>query len=291
MIDVETKLVGLLGSPLKQSFSPAMQNRAFKAAGLNYYYFPIEVTPHGLRDVLQGIRRMNFAGCNVTKPNKIEVLQYLDAIDTAALAIGAVNTIKVVDGQLIGYNTDGLGFAAYLEQDEQIHIPGTRFFVLGCGGAGRAIATVLAARGAKAITLTDMSEAAAANLADSIDEHYSYKASRLRLGTTHMQDALAEADVIVNATAVGMSPHIDDSPLPLFLDSTPLVCDIIYNPTTTRLMREAASLGCRTANGLGMVIYQGAAAFTIWTGLAAPVAEMKETILEVSHGPKPHRDN
>ncbi len=127
-----------------------------------------------------------------------------------------------------------------------------------------------------------MSEAAAANLADSIDEHFSYKASRVRLGTPHMQDALAEADVIINATAVGMSPHIDDSPLPLLLDSTPLVCDIIYNPTTTRLMREAASLGCRTANGLGMVIYQGAAAFTIWTGLAAPVAEMKDTILELS---------
>ncbi|MBT9176290.1 MAG: Shikimate dehydrogenase (NADP(+)) [Firmicutes bacterium] len=297
MIDVETKLVGLLGSPLKQSFSPAMQNRAFKAAGLNYYYFPIEVTTEGLRDVLQGIRRMNFAGCNVTKPNKIEVLQYLDAIDTAALAIGAVNTVKVVDGQLIGYNTDGLGFAAYLEQDEQIHIPGTRFFVLGCGGAGRAIATVLAAKGAKAITLTDMSEAASANLADSIDEHFAYKASCLRLGTPHMQDALAEADVIINATAVGMSPHIGDIPLPSewlsaggrrlaaspsLLDSTPLVCDIIYNPPTTRLMREAAAVGCRTANGLGMVIYQGAAAFTIWTGIAAPVAEMKETILELS---------
>jgi len=290
MINVETKLVGLLGYPLKQSFSPAMQNRAFKAAGLNYYYFPIEVTTTRLRDVLQGIRHMNFAGCNVTKPNKIEVIQYLDSIDTAARAIGAVNTVKVVDGQLIGYNTDGLGFAAFLEQDEQVNIQSTRFFILGCGGAGRAIATVLAAKGALGITLTDMSEAAAAGLADSITEHFSYHAVRVGLGTSQMKDALAAADVIINATAVGMSPHIDDTPLPSawlaatpsLLDSTPLVCDIIYNPITTRLMREAAALGCRTANGLGMVIYQGAAAFTIWTGQDAPIAEMRATILELS---------
>ena len=297
MIDVETKLVGLLGMPLKQSFSPAMQNSAFQAAGLNYYYFPIEVATDGLRDVLQGIRRMNFAGCNVTKPNKIEVMQYLDNIDTAARAIGAVNTVKSVDGQLIGYNTDGLGFAAFLEQDEGICIPSTRFFVLGCGGAGRAIATVLAAKGAGSITLTDMSASAAAHLADSISEHFSYSAVRVELGTAGMQNAVAAADVVINATAVGMAPYTDDTPLPSEwlgaggrrlaateprLDSKRLVCDIIYNPTTTRLMREAEAMGCRTANGLGMVIYQGAAAFTIWTGLAAPIAAMKETIFRLS---------
>ncbi|MBS3986180.1 MAG: shikimate dehydrogenase [Selenomonadales bacterium] len=288
MIDVETKLVGLLGTPLKQSFSPAMQNRAFGAAGLNYYYFPIEVATEGLRDVLQGMRRMNFAGCNVTKPNKIEVMQYLDAVDTAALAIGAVNTVKAEGGKLTGYNTDGLGFATFLEQDEAIHIPSTRFFVLGCGGAGRAIAAVLAAKGAQGITLADMSDAAVASLADSIDQHFSYPVSRVELGTASMRNAVAEANVVINATAVGMAPYADDTPLPSEwlaaggLDNRQLVCDIIYNPTTTRLLREAAGRGCRTANGLGMVIYQGAAAFTIWTGQAAPVATMKETIAELS---------
>jgi len=290
MISVETKLVGLLGYPLKQSFSPAMHNRAFKAAGLDYYYFPIEVATDGLRDVLQGMRHMNFAGCNVTKPNKIEVMQYLDAVDTAALTIGAVNTVKIEGGKLTGYNTDGLGFATFLEQDESIHIPSTRFFVLGCGGAGRAIATVLASKGALGITLADMSDAAAANLADSIDKHFSYRASRVELGTPGMQKVVAEADVVVNATAVGMAPLTDDTPLPSHwlaatsscLDNRQLVCDIIYNPATTQLMREAAARGCRTANGLGMVIYQGAAAFTIWTGQAAPIAEMRATILEFS---------
>lgn len=290
MIDVETKLVGLLGTPLKQSFSPAMQNRAFQVANLNYYYFPIEVDTDKLRDVLQGIKGMNFAGCNVTKPHKIAVMQYLDAIDTAALAIGAVNTVKAEGGKLTGYNTDGLGFATFLEQDEQIHIPSTRFFMLGCGGAGRAIATVLAAKGAQGITLSDVSDAATTNLADSIDRHFAYRVSRVQPKSPSMQDAVAEADVVINATAVGMAPHVDDTPLPSAwlaaggrrLDNRQLVCDIIYNPTTTRLMREAASRGCRTTNGLGMVIYQGAAAFTIWTGLAAPVAAMRETLVKLS---------
>jgi len=282
MIDVGTRLVGLLGYPLKQSFSPAMQNRAFQAAGLNYYYFPIEADPTSLKDVLNGIRRMNFAGCNVTKPNKIEVIPYLDRIDPAALAIGAVNTVQVVEGKLIGYNTDGLGFAAFMEQDMHVDIPSTRFFVLGCGGAGRAIATVLADRGANGLVVSDMSAFAAESLVTAIRDHSQRHVHQVSPGSVEMRHALEQADVVINATAVGMFPDEGETPLPAtWLDKQHLVCDIIYNPLKTRLLREAEALGCRTANGLGMVIYQGAAAFSIWTGLEAPVAAMRAAILEL----------
>jgi shikimate dehydrogenase len=284
-IDVNTKLVGLLGYPLKQSFSPAMQNRAFEVAGLNYYYFPIEIDTAHLKDVLNAIRWMNFAGCNVTKPNKIEVLQYLDKVDPSASAIGAVNTIKNVDGQLTGYNTDGLGFAEFLEQDQHVDIKKTHFFVLGCGGAGRAIVTVLADRGARSLTLTDMSEAAALNLVDSVRKHTkgSISMAQVGLGSDEMARALEQADVVINATAVGMNPYEADTPLAAkFLDKRMLVCDIIYNPIKTRLMKEAESVGCRTANGLGMVIYQGAAAFSIWTNQQAPVDTMSSVIYDLA---------
>jgi len=283
MIDVNTKLVGLLGYPLKQSFSPVMQNRAFQAAGLNYYYFPIEADPTSLKDVLNGIRRMNFAGCNVTKPNKIEVMAHLDRVDPAALAIGAVNTVKVVDGKLIGYNTDGLGFAAFLEQDLQVDMPSTKFFILGCGGAGRAIATVLADRGAGDLFLSDASAVASESLATAIWGHSRRHVHQVSVGSVKMQQALAQVDVVINATAVGMFPDEDKTPLSAaWLDKRQVVCDIIYNPLRTRLLREAEAIGCRTANGLGMVIYQGAAAFSIWTGLEAPVTAMRAAILELT---------
>lgn len=283
-IDVNTKLVGLLGYPLKQSFSPAMQNKAFEVAGLNYYYFPIEMDSTRLKDVLNAIRWMNFAGCNVTKPNKIEVLQYLDRVDSSALAIGAVNTIKNVNGQLTGYNTDGLGFASFLEQDQHVDISNTHFFVLGCGGAGRAIVTVLAERGARSLTITDVSESAAQNLVDSVTKHTQASITQVGLGSQEMTRKLAQTDVIINATAVGMNPYEAETPLPVeLLDRRMLVCDIIYNPVRTRLMKEAESIGCRTANGLGMVIYQGAAAFTIWTNQQAPIDTMSSVILDLAN--------
>ena len=284
-IDVNTRLIGLLGYPLKQSFSPAMQNRAFQVAGLNYYYFPIEIDTTHLKDVLNAIRWMNFAGCNVTKPNKIEVLQYLDKVDPSALAIGAVNTVKNVDGQLTGYNTDGLGFAEFLELDQHVDIKNTNFFVLGCGGAGRAIVTVLADRGARRITVTDVSEIAASNLVDSATRHTGGRVAiaQVGLGSEDMTRSLAETDVVINATAVGMNPYEAETPLAVsLLDSKMLVCDIIYNPSKTRLMREAETVGCRTANGLGMVIYQGAAAFTIWTGRPAPIETMSSVIYDLA---------
>jgi len=284
-IDVATKLVGLVGSPLKQSFSPAMHNRAFRAAGLNFAYFPIEAETEDLGDLLRGIRRMNFAGFNVTKPNKIDILPYLDEIEPSALVMGAVNTVKVQGGKLIGYNTDGEGFATFLETDLALDIRSSAFFLLGCGGAGRAIATVLALRGARRIILADAEPQRAVILAGDINALKDC-AVAIKLADADMRAALDEATVLVNATAVGMNPHEDETPIPSgMLDKRHVVCDIIYNPLKTRLLREAEQVGCRTANGLGMVLYQGAAAFEIWTGVKAPLAEMRAAIHECVVGP------
>ncbi|MBS3873914.1 MAG: shikimate dehydrogenase [Firmicutes bacterium] len=284
-IDVTTKLIGLLGKPLKQSFSPTMQNRAFHAANLNYLYFPIEAEVDDLGDLLRGIRRMNFAGLNVTKPNKIAVMPHLDEIEPSALVIGAVNTVKVEEGRLIGYNTDGVGFATSLHQDLNINILGCSFFIMGCGGAGRAIATVLALRGARRIFLADVETNRAVELAADVNK-LAACAEVVSVDPRETQAALSQVDVFVNATAVGMNPHEDQTPLPAaWLDKRLVVCDILYNPLKSRLLQEAEQAGCRTSNGLGMVLYQGAAAFEIWTGVKAPLAEMRGAIHECVVGP------
>ena len=282
LIDVNTKLVGLLGSPLKQSFSPMMQNRAFRAAGLNYCYFPIEVEVEALGDLLGGIRRMNFAGFNVTKPNKIAIMPLLDEVEPSAKVMGAVNTVKVEGGRLIGYNTDGVGFATSLQQDLGLAIDKSAFFMMGCGGAGRAIATVLALRGARKIYLADVEKEKAVELARDVNK-LSPCALAVSVEPGEAREALSQVDVFVNATAVGMNPLEGQTPLPAeWLDKRLVVCDILYNPLKSRLLQEAQQVGCRTANGLGMVIYQGAAAFEIWTGVKAPLTEMRAAIYELS---------
>ena len=143
IVDVQTKLVGLLGNPLGHSFSPAMHNRAFEMLGLNFFYMPIEVTSEHLQDVARGISRMNFAGYNITIPHKIQIMEYLDYIDELAQGIGAVNTVKIENGVTTGYNTDGMGYVHTLETEAGISVEGKNYLILGCGGGARAIAMTL----------------------------------------------------------------------------------------------------------------------------------------------------
>ncbi len=149
MITVDTKLIGLLGKPLRQSFSPRMQNEAYQAAGLDYLYYPIEVENDHLGDVVNGLRYMNYCGFAVTKPNKIQVIQYLDELDPLAKKMGSVNTVVNTDGKLKGYNTDGEGFVRSLLTQTNCCLNTSIFFCFGAGGAGRAMCSTLAYRGAK----------------------------------------------------------------------------------------------------------------------------------------------
>ena len=172
-IDINTKMITLLGKPLGQSFAARMQNAGYEAAGLNMLYFYTEVDKDHLGDVVNGLRYMNFAGFAVTKPNKVRVLRYLDELDPLCKKMGASNTVvKTPEGKLIGYNTDGVGFYTSLVEEGKINVEESTFFCFGAGGAGRAMCSVLAYHGAKKIYITDFYEPCAESLVMDINENY-----------------------------------------------------------------------------------------------------------------------
>lgn len=274
-INVNTKMVGLLGNPLGHSFSPAMHNKAFETLGLNYYYLPIEVTTENLADVAKGISKMNFAGFNVTIPHKLNIMKYLDEIDELAALIGAVNTVTIKDGRMKGYNTDGIGFVRSLEEETKDTVQDKNVFILGSGGASRSIAMAMAFKGAKKVYLCNRTVEKAADLAKEINSKIRDCSISLPMVKSDMLGPLQETDIFINTTSVGMHPQEGDIPIDSnLIQEGIIVSDIIYNPLKTRLLLEAEQKGCKTVNGLGMLVYQGAEAFKLWTGLDAPVNKM-----------------
>jgi shikimate dehydrogenase len=279
VVDVNTKLVGLLGNPLGHSFSPAMHNKAFETLGLNYVYLPIEVTAEDLPTVAAGIAKMNFAGYNVTIPHKIRIMDCLDTIDPLAQAIGAVNTVVLENGRTTGYNTDGEGFVQSLEAESGIAVDGKRHFILGCGGAARAIAMTLAFKKAQKIYLCNRTEQKAHDLAADINARVSSCCEVVPRDPVRMASAIEQADVLINTTSIGMHPQenripIDDDLIPAGV----IVSDIVYNPPRTKLLQAAEAKGCKIVPGLGMLVYQGTEGFRKWTGAEPPVAVMFEVV-------------
>jgi shikimate dehydrogenase len=278
-IDTRTKLVGLIGRPLGHSFSPAMQNRAFQAMGLNYCYLPIEVTDEDLATVAAGIAKMNFAGYNVTIPHKIRIMDYLDTIDPLAQAIGAVNTVVIQNGRTTGYNTDGIGFAHSLETAGEPSVKNKSVLIVGAGGAARAIAMTLADRGVARIVICNRTEPKAYALSRDVNRQGRKCATAIPLDTATMVNALQDTDILINTTSVGMHPQDQRSPIgDHLIQSHLVVCDIVYNPPLTHLLRIAQEKGCRVVRGMGMLVYQGAASFRLWTGRDAPVDIMRDAI-------------
>jgi shikimate dehydrogenase len=279
IISVTTKLIALLGTPLGQSFAARMQNAAYAKLGLDYYYFPVEVDNHGLAAVINGIRHMNFAGFAVTKPNKIAVLDLLDELDPLAAKIGSVNTVVMRDGRLTGYNTDGSGWVqSLLDARPGIDLARTTFLIYGAGGAARAIATTLADQGAARLYITDMVEAASRSLVEDINR---FSDAAVYVPFDERPYLLAEqADVLINATGLGMGAHLDETPVAQqYLRPELFVSDLIYNPLKTRLLLEAEAVGAGILNGLEMSINQGAKQVALWApGTPEPVQIMREII-------------
>ena len=279
MIDVNTKLVGLLGKPLEHSFSPEMHNSTFESMDLNYYYFPIEVGKDKLPKVLEGIRNMNFAGFNVTKPNKVRVLDYLDDIEELAEKIGAIKNIVNIDGKLIGYNTDGKGFIRSFKDKIDSGPEGKKYVILGSGGAGRSIAFNLANEGAEKIVLFDQYLYCSRKVADQLNKRVKTCATNMELKKDNLKREIENADVVINATGVGMYPDVEETPIDKeLLHENLIVCDITYNPLKTKFLKEAEEIGCQTVNGVGMLINQGAEAFELWTGVNAKIKKMTEVV-------------
>ncbi|MEL7649108.1 MAG: shikimate dehydrogenase [Sedimentibacter sp.] len=279
IISTKTKLTGLLGYPLGHSMSPVMQNAAFEYCSMNRIYIPVEVKPENLETVVRGISKMNFDGFNVTIPHKIEIMKYLDETDEYARCIGAVNTVKIKDGRLKGYNTDGIGFLRSFEENTGDRIEGKSVFVLGSGGASRAVSMTLALNKAKKMYICNRTFDKASSLADDIKRQTGIRCEAVSFDPEEIKKALQDTDVLINTTSVGMSPNMEESPLDKsLLDKRLTVCDIVYNPRKTRLLKDAEEKGCRIVEGLPMLVYQGAEAFEVWTDVKAPADVMFEAV-------------
>lgn len=285
-IGVDTKLGAIIGTDIGHSKSPAMMNAAYEKLGLDAYYYPINIKEEDFGDVIRGISKMNYMGLTITIPYKLEVMKYLDEIDRTAEIIGAVNTIKITEGKMKGFNTDGEGFVRGLEADKGVNVAESTFVVVGAGGVSRAIMTVLASRKAagageqgiptceKKIYLANRTMKRAEELCDKLNKLVCDCCVPVPLDETLAQ-YIDKADVLVNATNVGMPPQQDMTPVDTaMLHSGMLVADVIYNPRKTKLLEAAEYMGCDIVNGQSLLLHQGKMAFNIWTGLEAPGDDM-----------------
>ena len=282
-IDGKTRLVGLFGYPVEHSFSPLMHNGAFHHLGLNYAYLPFPVAPENLKEAVAGVKALGLLGVNVTIPHKERVMEYLDQISPAAKLIGAVNTIVCRNGELTGYNTDGPGFIKSLEMEAKTKVAGKSIVVIGAGGAARAVAIQSALEDAQKIILVNRDPAKAQGIKKSLKESGKNCVVEIyELDDPSWKKGLEQTDILVDTSPVGMYPHIDVAPVvePEFLTPNLLVCDLVYNPLETVLLKTAKERGAKTWGGLGMLIYQGALAFELWTGEKAPVEIMEKAVMD-----------
>jgi len=273
------KRVYLLGYPLGHSVSPAMQNAAFRALGLDWEYERLETESAELHKAIAKIRAGDCAGANVTIPHKQAVIELLDDLSETARRIHAVNTIMNRDGKLFGDNTDAPAFITSLKENH-IHPRNATVAILGAGGAARAVTFALAAEGVREIVIINRSGAHATELADRLHEKF----PKLEIAVNWVE-AASDAHILVNATPVGMSPNVADSPMPRghaeAFSARTIVVDLVYNPIETKFLADAKRAGARTIGGLGMLVHQGATAFKLWTGKDAPVDVMWQAALQV----------
>jgi shikimate dehydrogenase len=274
----KAELVGVFGHPVAENPTIVMQEAAFQALSLNWRYLTLEVYPQDLADAFKGLRAMNFKGINLTIPHKVEVLKYLDEIAPDAQLMGAVNTVRRDGDKLIGENTDGKGFLRSLRDDAHLDPAGKRVVVLGAGGAARAITVELALAGAAHLTIVNRSVERGQALVDLLNSHTPVKAEFSPWSGPYAVPSGTE--VLVNATSIGLFPNIHDRPELDYQTITPemAVCDVIPNPPQTPFLNEAAARGAKTFDGLGMLVYQGAIGFKLWTGHDAPVEVMRQAL-------------
>ncbi len=280
-INGKTQLVCLLGSPVSHSISPAMHNEAFRLLSLNYAYLAFDVDEEHFERAVDGLITLNAAGWNCTMPLKRLMYERADKLSDAALLSGAVNTIVNRDGVLWGDNTDGYGFMQSMA-DAGFQAQGTHITLLGSGGAAAAILAQAALDGARSIDVFARSASASTRLiGEEIGRIHGTCACRLSLydlaDTVQLKKSLAESQALINATSVGMAPRTDASLItdPSWLHPELTVGDVIYNPRETLLLKTAREAGCRTFNGMYMLLHQGAKAFQDWTGMEMPVEAVR----------------
>jgi shikimate dehydrogenase len=278
-INAATRLCAVYGSPIRHSASPAMHNAAFAALGLDWRYLAFEVDPKNLRAAIEGAKAMNFAGINLTVPHKLLAVEMVDALDASAKEWGAVNTIRFGSEGAVGYNTDADAIVTALREDLKLEPRGAKVLLLGAGGAGRTAALKLASENVAELFLVNRTTCKAETIAAEIKKQL----PDVKVSVGYPKGGV---DLILNATSLGLKPD-DTSPLDekqFSLKQTRAVYDMIYRPAETKLLAAAKAAGRRTANGLGMLLHQGAKAFEIWTGQPAPLAVMRRALEQNIYG-------
>ena len=276
MVNYLDTLTAVFGYPVSENPTVVMMEAAFKATGLRWKYLTIEVRPDDLKKAVKGARAMGFKGFNLTIPHKTAVVQYLDEITPAAKLIGAVNTVHHTEGRLVGDNTDGKGFIKALEEGN-IEVRGKNIQVLGAGGAARAISVELALAGASNVYIVNRNAEKGLDLSNHIG--YNTAAQAVFVPWSEKMNIEEDVDILVNATSIGLYPDVSQPGINWSsLANGTIVCDVIPNPPRTGFLGSAEAHGARTIDGLGMLVYQGAIGFKMWTGYEAPVFEMKQAL-------------
>lgn len=276
-----TTLFVIFGDPVEHSLSPAMQNAALQAAGIDGVYIPWRVKAIGLPTAFESIRGMeNFGGANVTIPHKEQAVSLVDELSSEAASVGAVNTVIGRGGRLLGANTDGQGFLRALQEEAGFVPRGRQVVILGAGGAARAVAWSLAEAGVSKVVILNRTVERAEALAEFVSRGSGVSAIGHGLGDRHISERVAECELLVNATSVGLAasdpPAIDGA----LLRPGMLVCDLIYRPRETALLREAKKRGCRVLGGVGMLLFQGMLAFELWTGQKPSEGAMRAALIQ-----------
>lgn len=277
-VKMQANKFGVIGHPIEHSLSPLMHNAALRELGLDYEYRAFDVKKEELETRIREFKKKGFIGLNVTIPHKVAVLKHMDSLSEDAALVGAVNTIKF-GRKNIGYNTDGIGCTRALD-DAGVKVRGKRILILGAGGAARAIAFKLAMENA-AITLADIIMEKAVTLAEDIKSKLGRRVDTTGLEGEILKKKIKEIDVLINATPAGMWPNVDETPInPEVIREGMAVMDIVYNPVETKLLREARKNGCKTINGVGMFVHQGAESLKIWLGIEPPIDVMRKAVVK-----------
>lgn len=282
-ISGNTELVGLFAYPIKHSKSPRLHNEAFAKLGIDIAYLAFEVDETEIKKAIDALRVLKLRGANISMPNKIEVIQYLDELSPAAEMAGAVNTVVNTDGYLVGHNTDGIGFVSALK-DNGIDIIGKKMTIVGAGGAATAIQVQASLDGIKNISVFNNKDAfwsRAENNAKNIMLKTECDVVLYDLDNLDkLKEEIATSDIFVNATGVGMKPLEGQTYIPSldFFHPDLVVFDVVYSPKETALLKMSREAGCKSMNGEGMLLFQASAACQLWTGQAMPIEYMKEVL-------------
>lgn len=287
-INGHTRLYALIGSPVGHSGSPAMQNYSFEKLGIDAAYLAFDVPLEKTEDAIRAFRTLNVGGFNVTMPNKTAVAQLVDRLSPAAKMVGACNTVVVEeDGTMTGHITDGTGFIRNLKE-HGVEVKGKKIVLLGTGGAATAIAVQAALDGVKELAIFNRKDEFYANGEKTVEK---IRKAVPSIGKVYIEDlddtellreTVAVSDILINGTRAGMNPLQDVIPVPAeFLHKDLAVADVVYNPRETLLVQKAKEAGCRAAiGGIGMLLWQGAAAFELFTGKEMPAQEVMEKFFQ-----------